>query len=338
MSGQQVSRRTVLGGVLATGLGAVSITDAAAAERARTGAAPDPKVVLVTGTSSGFGWLTSLTLARAGHEVYASMRNTYTSNAGAARRLREIASAERLALEVVDIDVREDHSVAQGVDRVHHRAGRIDVLVNNAGIFYPALLETLTIADVRDMFETNLFGPLRMNRAVLPAMRDRDGGLVVQITSGLGRFVMPFMGAYTGSKWALEAMTEVTRYELSTFGVDVVIVEPARYNTDFIEPNGVGYYRRYLRRLTRDNARRRREYGDLAERLAPYLVEPPTAPDNQEVADAVAAIVHMPNGRRPVRLLPPGMEFLAELNDTAERIQRRRLEQAGFGDLLGGQR
>lgn len=167
-----------------------------------------------------------MALARAGHRVFASMRNTRTTNAKAARELRGLATAERLPLEIVDIDIRDDRSVESGVARVRQRAGRIDVLVNNAGIFYPAILETLTIADLRDVFETNVFGHLRMNRAVLPAMREQGEGLVVQITTALGRFVFPFMGAYVGSKWAMEALTEVSRSELRRSGIDFVIVEP----------------------------------------------------------------------------------------------------------------
>jgi NAD(P)-dependent dehydrogenase (short-subunit alcohol dehydrogenase family) len=338
MRTERVRRRAVLGGALVTsaaaGLGGMSISQTSATERAEPSRHPDRKVALITGTSSGFGWLTSLTLARAGHHVFASMRYPRTTNAGPARELREFAKAERLALDVIDIDVRDDHSVEYGVAQVLRHAGRIDILVNNAGIYYPALVETQTMADIRDMFETNLFGHLRMNRAVLPTMREQREGLIVQITSGLGRLVLPFMASYAGPKFALEAMTEVTRYELSTFGVDVVIVEPARYNTDFIDPNGIAYYRRYLRRLAPEDARRREEYGELAERLTPFLQELPEAPDNQEVADAVASIVRMPSQERPVRLLTPGQDHLVELNDLTEQVMRQRMEAAGFGDLL----
>jgi hypothetical protein len=156
------------------------------------------------------------------------------------------------------------------------------------------------------VFETNLFGAMRMNRAVLPSMRNQREGLIAQMSTGLGRFVLPFMGSYSGGKFALEGMTEILRYEVSAFGVDVVIVEPDRYNTDFIEPNGVSYYHRYLRQLSPEDARRRREYGSLAERLRPagFLTEPPTSRDPQEVADAVAHLVRLPSGQRPVRLLP----------------------------------
>jgi NAD(P)-dependent dehydrogenase (short-subunit alcohol dehydrogenase family) len=335
MSNGKTTRRTVLGGALAAGLGTVPIAQAAAAERSAGRPHPDRKVVLITGTSSGFGWLTALTLARAGHHVFASMRNTWTSNAGAAKRLRRIADDERLALEVIDIDVRNDWSVEHGVRQVVRRAGRIDVLVNNAGVFYPALLETLTIDDIREVFETNVFGHLRMNRAVLPTMREQGSGLVVQLTTALGRFVFPFMGSYVGSKWAMEAMTEVSRYELRKLGVDVVIVEPGAYNTDLVDPNGVAYYRRYLRELSSEDAGRREEYGELARRVEVHLVEEPDLPDSQEIADAIAGLVRTPSEQRPVRLLGPGVDgLIGELTEVHAQLQRDVMEGSGFGDLL----
>ncbi|MGH2946876.1 MAG: SDR family NAD(P)-dependent oxidoreductase [Solirubrobacteraceae bacterium] len=226
-----------------------------------------------------------------------------------------------MALEVVDIDVRSDRSVGSGVQQVLRRAGRVDVLVNNAGIFYPALLETQTIADIQEVFETNVFGHLRMNRAVLPTMREQGEGLVVQITSRVGRIAFPFQGAYNGTKWAMEAMTEVSRYELSQSGVDVVIVEPGAYPTDLID-NARIYYRDYLRGLTREDARRRDAYGELASRLERELEEP-TEPDAQEVADVVARLVQTPAGERPLRALVHEQveQLLGDLNTAHQRIQ-----------------
>ncbi|MGH2716831.1 MAG: SDR family oxidoreductase, partial [Thermoleophilaceae bacterium] len=232
----------------------VGVRDAAAGQSAHPrGRRTDPgrgrKVVLITGTSSGFGRLTALMLAREGHEVYASMRHLQHRNAAAGRELRRVARTERLTLDVVDIDIRRERSVESGVRQVLRRAGRIDMLVNNAGIFYPALLETQTVAQIQEVFDTDVFGQLRMNRAALPTMRDQGEGLVVQITSGVGRIAFPFQGAYNGAKWAMEAMAQASRYELSQSGVDVVIVEPAAYPTDFID-NARIYYRNYLRRLS----------------------------------------------------------------------------------------
>lgn len=336
------SRRSVLGGAVMVGAAAVgaqiATTDTAAArtaEPAAPGAGDDDarKVALVTGTSSGFGRLIALTLARAGYEVHASMRHLHHRNAPSGRELRRIARAEGLALHLVDIDVRSDRSVESGVRRVLRRARRLDVLVNNAGIFYPAILETQTIEQVREIFETDVFGQLRMNRAVLPTMRRQGAGLVVQITSGVGRITFPFQGAYNGAKWAMEAMTEVSRYELSQSGVDVVMVEPGAYPTDFID-NARTHYRDYLRNLSRDDARRRDEYGDLAGRVENELVEPPE-PDPGEVADAVLRLVRTPAGERPLRtLVGEDTALIGEINAVHSRIQNEIMGYAGYDDLI----
>ena len=171
MEKADVSRRAFLGGAAALGASATLPSAVQAASRDR--GESDREVVLITGTSSGFGNLIALTVARQGYEVYASMRRVRDRNASAAKQLERVAREEGLALEVLEIDVRSERSVEWGVRQVLRRAGHVDVLVNNAGIFYPALLETLTVADVEEVFDTNVFGQLRMNRAVLPAMRAR---------------------------------------------------------------------------------------------------------------------------------------------------------------------
>ncbi|WP_143659376.1 SDR family oxidoreductase [Streptomyces sp. MP131-18] len=340
MSVNGMSRRSVVGAAVGLGVvagaAAMPVGEAAAAERASSAAGrrPDPRTVLITGCSSGFGYLTAMTLARSGHRVFASMRNTRTANAGVARELLSLARDEDLAIEVVDIDITDERSVERGVEFVQRRARRIDVLFNNAGVFSPAVLETLTIEDLKKSFDTNLFGHLRMNRAVLPAMREHGEGLVIQMSTALGRFVLPFMGPYVGAKWALEGVTESLRYELAPFGVEVVVVEPGGYVTEFLEPNGRRYYREYLQGLSRQDAHRRRQYGELAERPEFHL-EPGGASTNpQEIADAVASVVRTPHGQRPLRLVGPGMEFLADINEGAQEISRMVMEQDGWGDLL----
>jgi NAD(P)-dependent dehydrogenase (short-subunit alcohol dehydrogenase family) len=317
MDDGNVSRRTFLGGAAALGASAVVPSAALAGSGA---ARSDREVVLITGTSSGFGNLIALTLARQGYHVYASMRDVHDRNASAARQLERVAREERLALEVVEIDVRSERSVEWGVQRVLRRAGRVDVLVNNAGIFSPALLETQTVADIEEVFNTNVFGQLRMNRAVLPAMRARRDGLVVQITSGVGRLALPFQGAYNGAKWAMEAMTQVSRYELSQSGVDVVIVEPGAYPTDLID-NARVYYRDYLGGLTSADAQRRAEYGELATRVERELEE--EGPDPQEVADAVARLIATPAGQRPLRTLVGEQisQLLGDYNAQHQQLQ-----------------
>ena len=152
----------------------------------------------------------------------------------------------------------------------------------------------------------------------------------------MGRIAFPFQGAYNGSKWAMEALAQVSRYELSQSGVDVVIVEPGAYPTDLID-NARVYYRDYLRRLSRVDARRRREYGALARRVENELQEPPE-PDPQDVADAVARLVRTPAGQRPLRtLVGEDVGLLTEVNAVHQRIQDQVMELAGYGDLIGVQ-
>ncbi|NEE00065.1 SDR family oxidoreductase [Phytoactinopolyspora halotolerans] len=320
---------TVVAGVAAGSAAAQSEEPAARRNRPGTGRA----VALITGTSSGFGRLIALTLARAGYEVYASMRDLHHKNADSGRALRRVADTEGLALHVVDIDIRSDRSVEGGVRRVLRRAGRLDVLVNNAGIYYPALLETQTVAQVQEIFETNVFGQLRMNRAVLPTLRRQGEGLVVQMTSGVGRITFPFQGAYNGAKWAMEAMTEVSRYELSQSGVDVVMVEPGAYPTDFID-NARELYRKYLHGLSRGDARRRHEYGELARRVENELAEA-SGPDPQEVADAVLRLAQTPAGQRPLRtLVGEDTALIEEINAVHLRLQNEIMGYAGYEDLI----
>jgi NAD(P)-dependent dehydrogenase (short-subunit alcohol dehydrogenase family) len=318
VSETSMDRRAFLGGAAA--LGAAAMVPSAAGARSRGRDGDGREVALITGTSSGFGRLTALTLARSGYEVYASMRHLRDRNAAAARELQEIAGRERLALHVVEIDVRSERSVEAGTQQVLRRAGRVDILVNNAGTFYPALLETLTVEDLQEVFDTNVFGHLRMNRAVLPAMRERGRGLVVQVTSALGRIVLPFQGSYIGAKWAMEGMTQAIGYELRESGVDVAIVEPGAYPTDLID-NAREYYRGYLEGLSREDARRREQYGSLANQVEGELTEP-SGPDPQEVADAIAHLAQLPQGERPWRtLVGEQAQFFTEINDVHQRIQ-----------------
>ncbi len=189
------------------------------------------KVVLVTGRSSGFGRLIAETLARQGHQVYASLRDADGRNAAAGAELRELAAAENLSLQVVELDVTDDASVDRAINRIIQESGRIDVLVNNAGAAYMGPAETFTVEQVRQQFDTNFFSIVRMNRAVLPHMRRQGSGLLLYISSVLGRLVVPFTGVYNASKFAVEGLAESYRYELAPLGIDTAIVEPGAFPT-----------------------------------------------------------------------------------------------------------
>src|SRR5712672_3162536 len=189
------------------------------------------QTILVTGSTSGFGRLTVETLARQGYIVFAGMRAVAGKNAPAAEELRVLAEREHLALHIVEIDITDDASVEQAIASLVGITGRLDVVVNNAGMSYSGPLEAFTLEQVHQQFDTNVFSVLRVNRAVLPQMREQGSGLLLQIGSITGRLAFPFLGLYGATKFALEGLTESYHYELAPFGIDAAIIEPGTYPT-----------------------------------------------------------------------------------------------------------
>ena len=288
------------------------------------------KVILVTGSSSGFGRLTVETLARQGHQVYASMRDINGRNAEASDQIRELAERENLAINLVELDVTDDVSVDEAVSEVIDRSGRVDVLVNNAGFGYMGPTETFTLDQIQQQFDTNFFGVARMNRAVLPYMRGQGSGLLMHVSSIAGRLTMPFMGIYSASKFAVESLAEAYRYELSSLGIDSVIVEPGAFPTSIFAKIG----------QPADHSRLA-EYGDLAkipQQMGAGFEEMfsgDTAPDPQEVADAIAKLVATPAGQRPLRtLVGQDAQAATALNQVAEQAQEVLMEMVGLSDLM----
>jgi NAD(P)-dependent dehydrogenase (short-subunit alcohol dehydrogenase family) len=188
-------------------------------------------IALVTGTSTGIGQATAVTLARGGHTVYATMRNP----AKGAAEIQEIAEKESLPLKVLPLDVDDDASVKTGVAQALAMSGRIDVLVNNAGIPMHGSVEELPVAEFKRAMETNFFGALRCIQAVLPGMRERHHGVIVNVSSVAGRFSSAPQAPYAASKWALEAASEALAQEVKPFGVRVAIVEPGMISTPIFD-------------------------------------------------------------------------------------------------------
>ena len=184
------------------------------------------KTILITGAASGFGRDIAETLAEAGHRVFASMRDVAGRNAAAG------AALTARGIGVVELDVTDDESVDTAVAGVLAEAGGIDVLINNAGIASAGISEAFSADQAKILFNTNVVGVLRTTRAVLPTMRSAGDGLIVNVGSILGRVTFPFFGIYGASKFAVEALTDSFRYELSQLGVDVVLVQPSAYPTN----------------------------------------------------------------------------------------------------------
>ena len=185
--------------------------------------------ILLTGASGGFGRLIAHTLLGAGHQLVATMREPDGRNRETAQAL-----AARGA-QVVAMDITDDAGVESGVARAVAALGSIDVVINGAGIGVTGLQEAFTADDLKRVFDINVFGMHRVNRALLPAWRARRSGLMINVSSLLGRITLPFYGPYNASKWALEALCENYRSELSGFGIEVCIVEPGGYATSFID-------------------------------------------------------------------------------------------------------
>lgn len=188
------------------------------------------KVALITGSSSGIGFETSVLLAKNGFHTYASMRNPEKS-----RVITEIANREKLPIQVIQLDVTDDASVKEAISKIVSEEERIDVLVNNAGYDLFSPIEDLTLNQVKEQFETNFFGVVRLTKEVLPVMRRQKKGNIVTVSSVGGRVGTPLNSAYTASKFAVEGFSESMRYELNEFGFNVIIIEPGVIRTNFIE-------------------------------------------------------------------------------------------------------
>ena len=183
-------------------------------------------VIFITGSSTGIGLATAVAFGRARHDVYATMRNP-----DRAPELASIAAKERLPIKVLPMDVDNDTSVGKAVAGVLAESGRIDVLVNNAGIAVTGPVEELPLAEFRRVMETNYFGALRCIQAVVRGMRERRDGHIINVSSIQGRISIPSYAAYAASKWALEAASEALAQEAKSFGIKVSIVEPGMIAT-----------------------------------------------------------------------------------------------------------
>ena len=189
------------------------------------------QVVLVTGSSTGFGRLFTETLARKGHTVSPRCVILEVGTPRMPPKYARLRKKESLPIHVLELDVTDDASVGRAVDAAVAKAGCIDVAINNAGYYLGGLAEAVTTEQAQRLMDTNFLGPVRVNRAVLPHMRRKRSGLLMHISSGAGRMVLPSAGFYCASKFALEALAESYSYELAAQGIESVIVEPGAYET-----------------------------------------------------------------------------------------------------------
>ena len=278
----------------------------------------EKKVVVITGSSSGFGFLTAKALLEKGHTVVATMRDPQTRAAPAVKELRNLAKKTGAHLSVLEMDVTSDASVESAIGDAVKEHGRVDVLVNNAGFMLVGVTEAFSMEELKSQFETNTFGPARVARAVLPHMRARKSGLLIQVTSIAGRLVFPFFGIYSASKFAAEALAESYHYELSNLGIESVIVEPGPFPSDLLP-----------RSPAPSDDGRTQAYGDVGQipqamrESFQALYDGPDAPDANDVAMAIVGLIAQ-DTKRPLRtvVMPKGMDFGVDgLNQSTSVVQ-----------------
>ena len=285
------------------------------------------QTIFVTGTSNGMGKVMAQSLARNGYKVIATMRDVHGKNAASAEALRNLDAAH--PVEIIDIDVTQDESVMRGVAKALEAVGRIDVLVNCAGVMWTGITEAFSARQLQAILDTNLVGPFRLMKAVLPHMRERKSGLCITVTSLAGRTMAPGMGIYSASKAGMEALAEILGYEVASQNVDTVIVEPGPFQTNLI------------------NAGQVPDDQDIAKAYEAYfspfsmvqsnvekviMAEGPEKTDPQLVADLVQHLIELPAGQRPLRVTA-GLDFCTnDLNATVAPHQEKFLRLMGFGD------
>ena len=193
------------------------------------------QIALITGSSSGIGFETSLLLARKGICTYATMRNLSKS-----QEILDITKKECLPLRVLTLDVTDEESTRKAIDMVMYEQNRIDILVNNAGYSLVGALEQLSMDEIKEEFETNFFGIIKLIQKVLPLMRKQRSGRIINVSSLAGRIGLPLASAYVSSKFALEGLSESLKYEVQDFGIYVILIEPGVIKTNFIKNLKIG--------------------------------------------------------------------------------------------------
>ena len=282
---------------------------------------PDKQVILITGSSTGFGRLIAETLGRHGHNVFASMRDPAVRNATNASELRTLVGKESLQIHVVDMDVTDEGSVERAMHVCMEEAGRIDVVINNAGYLLTGLAEATTVDQARSIMDTNFLGCVRVNRAVLPFMRKQRSGLLIHVSSGAGRIVLPSNAFYCASTFAMEALAEAYHYELAQQGIESCIVEPGAYQTPV-----------FANLVQAADHSRTVTYGaanQIGNKIASGLSA--AAANPQEVADIILSIVEAPAGQRKLRYpVHPSDLGLGTINEVCAQVQQRTLQVFGI--------
>jgi NAD(P)-dependent dehydrogenase (short-subunit alcohol dehydrogenase family) len=289
-------------------------------------------VVLISGTSSGFGALTARALADHGEVVYAGMRDVTGRNRDRAEEVRDHAEREKVDLRPIELDVVSATSVAMAVDAVLDREGRIDVVVHNAGHMVTGPAEAFTPEQLAELYDVNVLGTQRLNRAVLPHLREREAGLLVWVSSSSVKGgTPPYLGPYFAAKAAMDSLAVSYAAELARFGIETSIVVPGSFT------RGTNHFAHSGRPQDDDvSAAYESRYAGVTDQVAQRLAAlAPSDADASLVSAEIARIVALPRGRRPYRVhvdpVDDGSERVSNLADTVRQVFLRRI---GLDDLL----
>jgi len=276
--------------------------------------ANEKKVAIVTGSSSGIGFQTALMLARNGYSTYASMRNIDKS-----KTITEIAKKERLPLQVIQLDVNDDVTVKNAINKIVKDGKRIDVLVNNAGYGLFGALEELSIEEIKAQFETNFFGVVRVTQAVLPTMRNQNGGgTIVNISSVGGQVSVPILSAYNSTKFALEGLSESLSHELGPFGIRVIIIEPGFIKTNIMNSSVLA------KRASVENS----PYYSFTKKIESYFKSMMDNPESSNPEEVAKVILHAVTSDNPQLRFTVG-------NDASAIVQaKREMSELDFINLI----
>jgi NAD(P)-dependent dehydrogenase (short-subunit alcohol dehydrogenase family) len=288
-------------------------------------------VILVTGASTGIGHLTARALAAAGHIVYASMRDMHGRNAPKVRELRDWSFAQGHDLRALELDVLSQPSADAAAAHILAEQGRLDVVVHNAGHLVVGPAEAFTPEEIIKVMDTNFLGAQRVNRAVLPAMRSRESGLVLWVSSTTVRGGFPpFLGPYAAAKAAMDSMAVTMSYELSRFGIETSIVVPGAFT------RGTAHFPNAGKPADDKTSAAYARYDGVMDQVGERLSAlTPDNADPQVVADEIARIVGLTAGTRPFRSV---IDFIDDgagaVTEVAERVREEFAHRIGIADLL----
>jgi NAD(P)-dependent dehydrogenase (short-subunit alcohol dehydrogenase family) len=295
-------------------------------------------VVLVTGAATGIGNLTAHALAADGHTVYASMRDPGRRNAARAADLLDAARRDGADLRIVELDVQSQESAAQAVKTIIDSEGRIDAVVHNAGHLYVGYVEAFTAEDIARLFDINVLGAQRVNRAVLPYMRERRSGTLLYVGSTTTVSMPPFLGPYVASKAAFDALAQETGYEVSQFGIETTIVMPGAFT------RGTEHFPNASRASDQPVAAAYAALDPLVARnedATASLIAPGIDADPAAVAAEITRILALPPGAKPARSVidftatgDPAAVTVDQVNALARQHQHSFITRMGFSQLL----